>query len=36
MVGSSNLIIYHIQYSNDNLVSVDAWLDNLWLIKTIL
>lgn len=35
-VGSSDLIIYHLQYADNTIILVDATIDNLWTIKAFL
>lgn len=35
-VGSSDLIIYHLQYANDTIILADATIDDLWTIKDFL
>lgn len=35
-VGTSGLVVYHLQYADDTLLVVDPTIDNLWSIKVIL
>lgn len=32
-VGTSNLVVYHIQYTNDTLLLASPNVENLWNIK---